>query len=44
MQIKIFNHGICVCVLLDTNSFMRKMRRKNEENYDHTGWNEGIGY
>lgn len=31
MKIKIFNHEICVCALLDTNSVMRKKMRRNEE-------------
>ncbi len=33
MKIKIFNREICVCVLLATNSFMRKKQRRNGDNY-----------
>ncbi len=32
MKIEIFNRGICVCVLLAANSFMRKKQRRNGEN------------
>ena len=32
MKIKIFNHEICVCALLATNSVMRKKQRRNEVN------------
>ena len=31
MKITIFNREICVCALLDTNSFMCKKQRRNEE-------------
>ena len=34
MKIKIFNHEICVCALLATNSFMRKKQRRNGVNYE----------
>ena len=30
---KIFNHEICVCALLVTNSFMRGKQRGNEEKH-----------
>ncbi len=31
LKIKIFNPEICVCALLDTNSFMRRKQRRNGE-------------
>lgn len=32
MKIVIFNHEVCDCALLVTNSMMRREQRRNEEN------------
>ncbi len=36
MKIRIFNREICVCALLDTNSFMRKKQRRNGDYHEET--------